>query len=125
MKIKKIFLMLLITLISIPNTIYAYSNKVILGGNNIGIEVKTKGILVVGLYEIDNKMVAESSGLKAGDYIISVNGNNVNSITDFTNEIKNDDDKESIDIKYKRKNKEYNTSLNIVEKMVNIKQVYM
>ena len=50
MKIKKIFLMLLITLISIPTNIYAYSNKIILGGNNIGIEVKTKGILVVGLY---------------------------------------------------------------------------
>ena len=116
MKIKKIFLMLLITLISIPNTIYAYSNKVILGGNNIGIEVKTKGLLVVGLYEIDNKMIAESSGLKAGDYIIGVNNNNVNSISDFINEIQNDEDKESIDIKYKRKNKEYTTTLNIVNK---------
>ena len=68
MKNKKIFLMLLILLISIPTNIYAYSNKLILGGNNIGIEVKTKGILVVGLYEIDNKTVAQSSGIQAGDY---------------------------------------------------------
>ena len=114
MKIKKIFLMLLITLISIPNNIYAYSNKVILGGNNIGIEVKTKGILVVGLYEINNKLIGESSGIKAGDYIIQVNNNNINSISDFTKEIENDDDKEKIDITYKRKNKNYNTTLDIV-----------
>ena len=114
MKIKKIFLMLLISLISIPTNIYAYSNKVILGGNNIGIEVKTKGILVVGLYEINNKLVAESSGIRAGDYIISVNNNNVNSISDFSKEIENDDDKEKVEITYKRKNKNYNTTLDII-----------
>lgn len=113
MKFKKIFLMLLISLISIPTNIYAYSNKVILGGNNIGIEVKTKGILVVGLYEINNKMVAESSGIKAGDYIISVNGNNISSISDFTKEIEKDEDKKQIEITYKRKNKNYNTTLDI------------
>ena len=114
MKFKKIFLMLLISLISIPTNIYAYSNKVILGGNNIGIEVKTKGILVVGLYEINNKMVAESSGIKAGDYIISVNNNNISSISDFTKAIENDDDKKQIDITYKRKNKNFNTTLDII-----------
>ena len=114
MKIKKIFLMLLISLISIPTNIYAYSNKVILGGNNIGIEVKTKGILVVGLYEINNKKIAESSGIKAGDYIIKVNNNNVNSISDFTKQIENDPDKGNIDVTYKRKNKDYNTKLEIV-----------
>ena len=116
MKFKKIFLMLLLILVSIPTNTYAYSNKVILGGNNIGIEVKTKGILVVGLYEIDNKKIAESSGIQAGDYIISVNNNNINSISDFTKEIENDDDKKSVDITYKRKNKSFNTKLNIIEK---------
>ena len=116
MKIKKIFLMLLITLISMPINVYAYSNKVILGGNNIGIEVKTKGILVVGLYEIDNNLLAESSGIQAGDYIIKVNDNNVNNISDFTKEIENDDDKKQIDVTYLRKNKSFNTSLDIVNK---------
>ena len=116
MKFKKIFLMLLISLVSIPTNIYAYSNKVILGGNNIGIEVKTKGILVVGLYEIDNVLLAESSGIQAGDYIINVNNKEVNSISDFTKEIENDEDKESIDIIYKRRNKNYNTKLDIINK---------
>ena len=114
MKFKKIFIMLLITLLIIPNITYAYSNKLILGGNNIGIEVKTKGILVVGLYEIDNKLVAASSGIQSGDYIIKVNNNNVNSIIDFTNEILKDDDKENLDVTYIRKGKDYQTTLPII-----------
>ena len=41
MKFKKIFLMLLISLIIIPTNVFAYSNKIIVGGQNIGIVVKT------------------------------------------------------------------------------------
>ena len=111
MKFKKIFLMLLITLTSIPINANAYSNKVILGGKNIGIEVKTKGILVVGLYEIDNKLIAQSSDIQVGDYIIKVNDNLINNISDFTKEINNDDDKKEINIDYLRKGKSYKTNL--------------
>lgn len=114
MKFKKFFLMLLISLLIIPLNAFAYSNKVILGGQNIGIEVKTKGILVIGLYEIDNKLLAESSGIQPGDYIIKVNNNFINSISDFTNEINKDDDKAKIDIEYIRKSKSYQGSLDIV-----------
>lgn len=116
MKFKKIFLMLLITFISMPINVLAYSNKLILGGNNIGIEVKTKGILVVGLYEIDNNLVAQSSGIQIGDYIIKVNDNIINSISDFTNEINNDDDKKEIKIDYLRKGKNYKTNLSLINK---------
>ena len=116
MKIKKIFLNILISFIIIPINVYAYSNKVILGGNNIGIEVKTNGILVVGLYEIDGKLPAQSSGIQAGDYIINVNNKTVKTISDFTNEINNDDDKLKIDVTYKRNNKEYKTELELVKK---------
>ena len=116
MKFKKIFLMLLISLFIMPINVLAYSNKLILGGNNIGIQVKTKGILVVGLYEINNKLVAESSGIQAGDYIIKINNNQVNSIADFTKEIENDDDKTAVDISYIRKGKVFSGTLPIVEK---------
>lgn len=114
MKFKKIFLMLLFTLIIIPTNVLAYSNKLIVGGQNIGIEVKTKGILVIGLYKIDNELVAESSGLKPGDYIVKVNNNKIENISDFTKEINNDDDKASIDIEYIRNGKSYNGSLKII-----------
>ena len=82
--------MLLISLIIIPTNVFAYSNKIIVGGQNIGIEVKTKGILVIGLYKINNELIAESSGLKPGDYITKVNNRVINNISDFTNEINND-----------------------------------
>lgn len=114
MKFKKIFLMLLFTLIIIPTNALAYSDKLIVGGQNIGIEVKTEGILVIGLYKIDNELVAESSGLKSGDYITKVNNSKIKSISDFTKEINNDDDKTSIDIEYIRDGKSYNGSLKLV-----------
>lgn len=114
MKFKKIFLMLLISLLSIPINTFAYSDKLILGGNSIGIEVKTKGILVVGLYEVDNKLIASSSGIQSGDYIVKVNNNIINTISDFTKEIEKDDDKEKLDINYIRKGKNYQTTLDIV-----------
>ena len=69
MKFKKFFLTLLISLIIIPINAYAYSDKLIVGGNNIGIEVKTKGILVIGTYEINGEYVSKDSNIKAGDYI--------------------------------------------------------
>ena len=113
MRFKRLFLSLLVSLLLPISTIYAYSDKVILGGHNIGIEVKTNGVLVVGLYKVNNEYFAKDSGIEAGDYITKVNNNKVLSIADFTNEIDKDEDKESIDIEYRRNNKFYNTKLKL------------
>lgn len=115
MKFKNFFLMLLLSLLIIPINAFAYSNKLIVGGQNIGIEVKTKGILVVGLYKVNDELIASSSGIKAGDYITKVNGNFIRSIDDFTKAINSDDDKQTIDIEYTRDDKSYNSTLNIIE----------
>lgn len=114
MKLRKIIFTLVLFLYSLPCA-YAYSDKLIVGGQNIGIEVKTKGILVAGLYKINNDYVASTSGLEKGDYIVEVNNSKINNINDFTKEINNDEDKEKIDIKYLRNNKEYNSSLNLYQ----------
>ena len=53
MKIKKIMISFFITLCIPVSTILAYTNKVYIGGENVGIEVKTNGVLVVGLYEVN------------------------------------------------------------------------
>ena len=113
MKIKKIFLMLLLSLLIIPTNAFAYSNKLIVGGQNIGIEVKTKGILVIGLYKVNNELIAEDSGINTGDYITKINNNEVKTIEDFTREINNDDDKIDVDIEYLRNNKIYNSKLKL------------
>ena len=55
----------------LPFNVYAYSNYIYAGGDNIGIEISSKGVMVVGFYEnleINNK-------IKVGDYIEKVNGN--------------------------------------------------
>ena len=99
MKLKRIILTLFLSLLIPFSSALSYSSEVYVGGENIGIEVKTKGVLVIGLYKVNNEFIAKSSGIEKGDYIISVNNHEVNSIDDFTKEINNDLDKESIDIK--------------------------
>lgn len=111
MNLRKIFLILLILLIPIIS--FAYSKNVYVGGENIGIEMQTNGVLVVGLYKINGEEVARNSNITIGDYIISVNNHKINNINDFSNEINNDIDKDSIDIGFRRNNKIYSSKLKL------------
>ena len=108
---KKLITFLLAILMPISIT-FAYTDKVYIGGENVGIEVKTDGVLVVGLYKINDNFIQNS--VNPGDYIIEVNGNKILSINDFANEINNDDDKESLDIKIRRNNKIINTKIPLI-----------
>lgn len=78
---------LLSLLLFIPSFVFAYSNYVYVGGENIGIELKAKGVLVVGFYKVNDSYIASDSGLKIGDRIISINNQEINSITDLSNQI--------------------------------------
>ena len=69
---KKTFLSILLFLFLVP-VCFGYSKEVIVGGENIGIELKSKGVIVVGFYKVDNKYIASEAGLKVGDKIISIN----------------------------------------------------
>lgn len=108
---KKLITFLLAILMPISIT-FAYTNKVYIGGENVGIEVKTDGVLVVGLYKINDNFIQNS--VNPGDYIIEVNGNKILSIEDFAKEINNDEDKESLDIKIRRNNKIINTKIALI-----------
>ena len=108
---KKLITFLLAILMPISIT-FAYTDKVYIGGENVGIEVKTDGVLVVGLYKINDNFIQNS--INPGDYIIEVNGNKILSINDFANEINNDEDKESLDIKIRRNNKIINTKIALI-----------
>ena len=46
--------LIIFILLFIPINIYAYSEYIIPGGENIGIEVNSDGVLVVGFYKINN-----------------------------------------------------------------------
>ena len=61
---KYIYKILLLFLLIIPINVFAYSKYVIPGGETIGIEVNSKGILVVDFYKVDNKFIAKEAGFK-------------------------------------------------------------
>lgn len=111
-KIKnKWFLMLL--LLIIPNITLAYSDYVIAGGENIGIELKSSGIIIVGTYEVNGDNPAKKAGLQNGDKIIKINNNEILTIKEMLDYIESLENKNNIEITYIRGEKEYKTTLEI------------
>ena len=111
-KLKQSLSLLLVAIVIIPSTALAYSEYIIPGGENVGIEVKSKGVLIVGVYEIDGVYPAIDAGLKIGDTILKVNNTNVTSIDELVNIINNSNTSE-VDITYERNNKKLETKLKI------------
>ena len=109
---KKIIIFNILLLIILPINILAYSNKIILGGETIGIKVKSNGIYIVGFYEVNNKYIAKEAGFKIGDIIRKVNDTEVNNIDDLSKIIK-----ENKEYKFNiiRNNKEIELSLKLEE----------
>ena len=50
----KLLRVILLLLFIIPINVFAYSNYVIPGGETVGIEVNSKGVLVVGFYKVED-----------------------------------------------------------------------
>lgn len=113
-KTKKLFISLLLSLFIIPTNILAYSDYIIPGGENIGIEINSKGIMIVGTYKIDGKNTVLDSNLKIGDIIKKVDNKNVTTINEMV-KILNDYEKDNISITYYRNNKENTTNLTLVK----------
>ena len=106
---------LLITLICIfPFNTLAYSDYIIASGDNIGIEVKGKGISVVGLYKVKDSYPARDAGIEVGDIITSVNDENVSNVSDMIDKIKDIIDP-NIKIGYIRNNITKYTNLKLVK----------
>ena len=109
---KKLFFFLLSLYLLIPISIYAYSDYIIASGKNIGIELKSNNMIIVGSYNINNYNVLRESSLEVGDKILKINDYEVNSADDMQkiiNKINND----MIIVTYKRDNKEYKTNIKL------------
>ena len=114
---KKKILIILITLL-FPLNVFAYSDYIIPGGNNIGIEVYNEGIIVIGFYKINNKY--NTNDLKIGDVITKINGEEVYTIDDMVRSIE-----ESVrDNKVKLTIERNNNNLEIDFELINIDGTY-
>lgn len=112
-KLATIVLLLLINFM-IPLNAFAYSDYILAGGQNIGIQLNSNGILIVGTYEVGTNNPAQNANLQIGDKIISINNNPVSSIEEMLNVISKLNNPTSIKITYLRGTKEKNTTLELV-----------
>ena len=112
MKKLKVLLIVLITLF--PSFVYAYSEYIIPGGESIGINIKTKGILIVGFYKIDGNFNKGTPILKPGDTIVKVGNEDVNSEKDLVNAISKYMQNNEIKLLIRRGTESFYADLNLV-----------
>ncbi len=109
---KKLYVLFISLLI--PFNTLAYSDYIIASGDNIGIEVKSIGISVVGLYKVGDNYPAKEAGIEVGDVITTINGDNVTNVNDMINKIKKITGDE-VKIGYIRNNINKYTNLKLVK----------
>lgn len=119
-KIKNILTIMLITTFIMPQMLFAYSDYVVAGGENIGLQINNNGVIISGFYNVGNISPGLEAKLKIGDTIIKANDNNIYSVDDFVKEIKNTNNKD-LKITYKRNNNIKETILNLIKESDNIK----
>ena len=117
LKNKLLNIFLLFSFFIIPINAFAYSNHVILGGKNVGIEVHSKGIMIVGFYQVNNSYIGKDAGLELGDKIIKVNDKEVDSIEQMIKNINNSINDNSIKLAISRNGKEFNTNLKLIKEV--------
>lgn len=111
---RKLLTIFSLLLLVIPTTSYAYSSKVVLGGQNIGIEVNSKGIMVVGFYKVNDSYIGRDAGIEIGDKIIKIEGNPVSSIDEMVSSINKNIKDSKVNMTISRGNKEKKVILDLV-----------
>ncbi len=114
-KLKLQIIFPLLILFIIPQSVFAYSKYIVPGGETIGIEVNSKGVLVVGFYEVDSKYIGKDAGFEVGDAITKINGTEVNSINEMVNVVNEEASSDNeLDVTIIRDDKSSNLSLKMV-----------
>ncbi|MCI8588489.1 MAG: SpoIVB peptidase [Bacilli bacterium] len=109
---KTLQLSFLILLTIFPSLVFAYSQQVIPGGENVGIHLDTKYVTIVGFYKVNDRYIGEESGFKLGDAITKINEQDVTSINQMITLIDRVKDEE-IHVEVKRQAKTSNITLTL------------
>ena len=111
---KKLLIYTLLLFMLFPSIVFAYSDKIILGGENIGIHVDSKHVMVVGFYKVENSYIGEDAGLQVGDLITKINDISISSTDQMIDAINKNLKGEKISITFLRNQQEMNTDLKLV-----------
>lgn len=116
---KLFFLSLLIAFSSMFSNITCLeSSYLIPGGENIGIEINSKGVVVIGGYDVitNNSKYnpSKDSDIVKGDLIYQVNGKDINNIEELLDEIKENMNKDKVTLSIIRNNKEIKRDLKFI-----------
>ncbi len=76
---KKLIICLL-SLLIIPSSVLAYSNRIAISGETIGIEAHSDGVYIVGFYEVQDKNIGQLAGFQVGDIIKKIDDTSIQSI---------------------------------------------
>lgn len=109
---KKLFSFFFISYFLFISTIYGYSSKIIASGENIGINLNSDYVIVIGSYEVDGFDILKNTPLKLGDKIKSINGIVTKNISDMQNVLDNLDDG-NISLTYIRDGKQFSINVNL------------
>ena len=118
---KRLISLLLLINLLLPFNVFAYSDYILAGGQNIGIELNSNGILIVGTYSINGNDPAKKANLQTGDKIVAINQKEVQSIEEMLSVMNEISNKEKIEITYKRGSNTLTTNL---EPIMDENQVY-
>lgn len=111
-KLKSFIAIFLVATFIMPQSLLAYSKYIVAGGENIGLSINNKGIIIAGFYKIGDKYPGYDAGLNKGDVIKRANDKEVSSIDDFIGAIKESDGK-SLKLVYQRGKQNETTTLNL------------
>ena len=106
------YLLSFIFLFCFPLITCAYSDYIIASGQNIGISLNSDHVIIVGSYDVNGKNILNTSLLRIGDKLISINNKEIKSINDLQNVMNNLSSKK-INVTYERDNKRYNTEVTL------------
>lgn len=120
MNFKNRLLIFLLACLFIPFSVFAYSNQVILGGDNIGIQINSKGVMIVGFYKVNGNYIGSDAGLEIGDVIITINDNSITNVEELVDNLDKSNKEININIGIIRNNKPKDIPLKLIKDDNNI-----
>ena len=116
MKFKKFFSTIIVSFLFImPLNVIAYAKNLIPGGETIGIEVNSDGVLIVGFYKVNETYPAKEAGFLVGDKILKVNQQDVTSIDEMLQEVNANSQNNTVEFTISRKQNETTIPLELVK----------